>query len=125
MRPVLAATLAFGLFTGPAITSVMIEACNPAEQAAVKNFETEFLANYQAGLTAIETAFDALDPALATVAGLVDVVIVDTITLLEDAGVFGDAGSPEVVASLKAAAQAKITPQATEAAIRLHLKRVR
>jgi hypothetical protein len=106
--------MAFALGSGSA-------SCTPAQSAAIKTFESEFLANYQAGLDAVESAFDAIDPPLATIAGLVDVVIVDTITLLEDAGVFGDAGV-SAAETIRAEAQAKITPAAEAMAVKLRLR---
>jgi hypothetical protein len=87
-------------------STVSIEACTPAQSAEVKSFEKVILANIDQTLPIVESAVVAFDPALAPFAGDVDAVIVDTIQLLEDSGLLGDAGAGNAEA-LKSQAAAK------------------
>lgn len=102
-----AATL---IIAGACASTVAIEACAPAQDATWASIEKTVLAAIENGsaLTVIEAAVVAIDPAAGAVAGLVDQIIVDAITYLEDTGALPVLDGGSVAESIKGQAMAKM-----------------
>jgi|SRR5580700_4315071 hypothetical protein len=83
-----------------------VEACTPAQSAAWASVEQAIARNYMQVLSVLEAAVIAVDPPAATVAGLVDQLIVDGIQLLMDTGAWTDDAGAGVAWALDIQAQA-------------------
>ena len=96
--------------SGAFVAAGASQGCAPAQSATWAQIEQLVLADVENGsaLSVIEAAVVAIDPAAAGVAGLVDQIIVDAITYLEDTGALPVLDGGSVAENIKGQAMAKM-----------------